>query len=163
MEEFFLSRILAGNKLNIVHQQNVRPPVSLMKFARRPAPDRFDQLVGKLVALNIDNVHVWVIMSDLIADGVKQMGFSQTGVSVNEQGIVERGRFACHGHRGRMSKFIGRTHNKGFERKFIVFTVLAGLFFGFRCLFLFRNHQSDLDILAENLPKSLFQKVHIIM
>ena len=126
MEELLLRGLLACDKLDIVHQQRVGLTVFLAEFGGRALADGFDNLVGEVIALDIDDVHVGIGAGNLIADGVQQMGFSQTGIAVNKQGIIESCGLGGHSQRSGVGEFVGGAHNKGIEGKLVVIALSLG-------------------------------------
>ncbi len=163
MEKFFLSGIFACNELDIVDQQHIGFPVALVKFACGTAPDRFNQLVGKFIPLDVNNFHPWVCRADLVSDGIEKVRFPEPGIPVDKKGIVKTGRLACNRHGSRVSKFVRWSYNISIKCKFIVVAVFFRFFF-FCVAFQFSGDTDpDLNLLAENLPECLFQNGTIIM
>ena len=60
-----------------------------------------------------------MISFQIVADSVKQVGFSQTGVTVNKKRVVGSGRICSNRQRSRMGKFIGRAYNISIKGKLI--------------------------------------------
>ena len=88
MEEFLLRTFLAADELDIVDEKHVRVAVLAAEFRHFGKAERFDQLVGKVVALDIANHHVGIVFLDFVADSVEKMGFSESRVAVEEQGVI---------------------------------------------------------------------------
>ena len=82
MEEFFLDTFFSSDELNVVHQQHIRFSVLLSEIGSGMELDGFDHFIGKILTFDIDHVIFGMIFSDIVADRVKQMGFSQSGVTV---------------------------------------------------------------------------------
>jgi len=162
VEEFLLRLRFAADELNIVHEQNVRLAVALMKRHRGALRDRIDELVGKIVSLYIDNVHFGIVAVNLVADRVKQMGFTQSRVAVDQQGIVFAGRMVRHRLRRGVRKLVGGTDNKRFKRVFIVAAagkdsvddrILVGV--------VVRSDDAHLQRRSEYLLKGVAKAVHV--
>lgn len=115
-----------------------------------------DQLIGEGFAGNVENLHVRMILPDLVADGVHQMGLAQSGIAEQEEGVVGEGRIVGHGHGRRLGKPVGIPHHeivKGVAgrkvgdkgllgkggRGFLLRRGSGRRFFRFRCRFLFRK------------------------
>ena len=71
MEKFLLGLLFAGDKLNIVHQQQRRLTVFLAELEVFAFTDGGHQLVGKIVALDIDDTAVGAIFLHLMGNGVE--------------------------------------------------------------------------------------------
>ena len=84
MEEFFLGGFFTGNELNIVDEEQISFPVLIAKFNIFTAADGGNQLVGKLVAFDIDNVGFGVRLANTVGNGVQQVGLTHTGRAVNK-------------------------------------------------------------------------------
>ena len=114
--------------------------------------DRVDQLVSEIVSLYVQGGHLRVAALQVVADGVKQMGFSQAGVSVNEQGVVGAGRISRHRQRGGVGEFIGGAYDIGVKGE-LIFRVDSQVVVWGRLLFagLVGNGKDNVDARAENL------------
>ena len=91
-----------------------------------------------------------------VGDGVQQVGFSQTGFSVDKKRIVALSWIVGHCPGGGMGKLIGRTYHKAVEGIFLGAgekIALLGLFFS-GVQFTFRQND-DLKISGKKLMKSL--------
>ena len=88
-EEFLLRRLLAGDELNIVDEENVRLAVPLAEFLRRAVADRLDHFVREFVSLYIKDIHLRVAEGDLVADGVQKVRLAKSRVAVDEERVIE--------------------------------------------------------------------------
>ena len=71
MEEFFLGTFLANDKLDIIDEKNIIISVFFTEFRGGNIifiPDRIDQLVGKLLTGNIENLGLRIIFQDKMSD-----------------------------------------------------------------------------------------------
>ena len=80
------------------------------RFAR--LLDGGDQLVGELVALDVDDLGVGVLAADAVGDGVEQMGLAHTGGAVDEEGIVDVAGGICNGDGGAVGEAVAGTHDE---------------------------------------------------
>ena len=88
MEELLLGLYLAGDELDIVHQQNVRLPVLLPELRVPVLPDGGHQLVGEVVALDVDDPGSGPSFLRRVGDGVQQVSLAQSAVAVDEKRVV---------------------------------------------------------------------------
>ena len=93
MEELFLRGFLAGDELNIVDEECVGLAVLFAETHGGTGADGLDQLVCKLVALDINDILIREILFELVTDGVEQVRFAEAGVAVDKEGIVVFARF----------------------------------------------------------------------
>ena len=82
VEEFLLGADLAGNELDVVDQQHVDLPVFGPELHGLALLDGLDQLIGMYSPSGKRDVGRRRIFPDLVADGVKQVGFPQAGAAV---------------------------------------------------------------------------------
>ena len=130
MEEFFLRLLLAGDELNIVHQQQVGLTVLLAHLGGFALADGVDQFVGEIVALHVCDLGVGVVAADHIGDGVDQVGLTQTGVTVDQQGVVVLGGMLRDRLGGGVGQLVGRAHHEGLERELVRRKTVVLLFGG---------------------------------
>ena len=115
MKEFFLCLHLAADELHVVHHQNVCEAVLLVELILLSLPYRLDQLIGKLVALDVHDLFFREFLVDGVLNGKKKMCLAHAGVAVNEKRIVGAAGILRHGKAGGMRKFVGRADDKRVE------------------------------------------------
>ena len=115
MEKLLLGLLLAGDELDVVHQQQVRAPVFLPEFLGAARLDGVDQLVGEVVAFYIHDLVPGPAGVDALADGQQQMGLAKTGVAVDEQGVIHVSRILRHRQRRGVGVLVGGTHHEVVE------------------------------------------------
>ena len=91
MKHLLLAALLAGNKLNVIHQEDIGKAVFLPKLLIAPLTNRLDEFVGKGVAFDIEDPIIRVVMVDAVGNGIEQMCFSQSGLSIDEERIIALG------------------------------------------------------------------------
>jgi len=130
MKELLLRLLLAGDELDIVHQQDARLPVLLPELGVAALPDGCDQLVGEVVALDVHDPQVLPFALDLMGDGVEQMGLAQSGVTVDEQRVEVFRRLIRHGPCRRIGQLVLRPHHIRLEGEGVGIQQGAGLIRG---------------------------------
>ena len=128
MEKLLLCLLLAGNKLDIVHQQHICLTVLLAEFVILTLADRVHQINGKFIAAEIDDFCFAVVLSYLSCNGIQKVGFTQTAVTVNKQGVILLCGIFSNCFCRRVSQFVGRTYNVGLKGEGIRLVQLAGRF-----------------------------------
>ena len=132
MEKFNLGALLAGDKLNVVHQKEIDIAVLVAEFLRFAFLDGLDHLVGEIVTLDIGNLLFRKAFPDGVADRPEQVGLSKAGIAVNKKRIIVLSGVFGNGDRGGVCKLVGVADNEivkgvsGHFRKIVVFR---------RCLF----------------------------
>ena len=77
VEKFQLRRGLAGDELHVVDQQNVGVAVFVVEYGRVALVLQVvDQLIHEILAAHVDHVGVGIVLPDLAANGVEQMGLA---------------------------------------------------------------------------------------
>ena len=95
-----------GDELNIVDQQHVRPAVLIAEVLHGAGLDGVDQFIGELIAFFIDDFHVRHGALDFVRDGVKQVGFAEPALPVDEERVIGGGGVARHGDAGGVGEFV---------------------------------------------------------
>ena len=88
MEKFLLRALLAGDKLDVVHQKNVDLAVFVLELCSRAVIERLDELVGEFLAVGQNYLHRRVVFLYLVAYGVEQMRLAEPRVAVDEQRVI---------------------------------------------------------------------------
>lgn len=88
MEKFLLRRFLAGDKLDIVDEEQVGIAVFIAELIVPALLQGGNQLVCKLIALDIDDIIAGVVLMHDAGDGVKQVRFAKAGRAVNKRGYT---------------------------------------------------------------------------
>ena len=120
MEEFILDLFLAGHELHVVHQQKVCLPVFGPEVAATACPNQLNELIDEVIALDVDDFSSRIILPDHVGDGVQQVGLAQTGIAVDQQGVVVLGGMLRHRHRGGVGQLIAGTYHEGLKREILV-------------------------------------------
>ena len=166
VEKLLLGGLLAGNELDIVHQQQVCHAVLHAEVLGAAGADGGDQLIGELLAGNIHDDEVGVGALDLGLDGGEQMGLAQTGAAVDEQRVVGAGGIGRHRLRSSKRKLVGGAFDKVLEGELVV--ALRG---GGVCLVLLGqhhlvgrgagHHQRDIHVKAQHGLEGLLEQAKI--
>ena len=119
MEHFFLGGVAAGDKLYVVHQENIGSPVFFPEFLIPALPDRLDQFIGECVAFDVNDAVVGIFFMDGVGDGVKQVCFAQTGFAVDKQRIVAFAGRVGHLVRGGVGKLVGGAYDETLKGIFL--------------------------------------------
>ena len=125
--------------------------------------DGLDHLVRELVTLGVDDAGLGFPGVDGLSDRQEQMGFPQTGISVDKQRIVGFSRIVGHRQRGGMGKFVGVSHNEAVKsvalhlRQGIV--IILGIFAAqvqVFLLFLCARQDQQIEIFRKQIAESRF-------
>ena len=120
MEKLLFGGGLAGDKLDVVHQEQVGLAVLLPEGRGGALGNGRDDLVGEVLALGVDHVAVGEVLFKLFGHGVEQVGFPQAGAAVDEQRVVQQSRLGRHRLAGGVGKPVGRPHHEGVEGQLVV-------------------------------------------
>ena len=115
MEELLLGLLLAGDELDIVHQQEGFLLVFIPEFRGSAAPDGLDQFIGEVHALHQHDAALRAETPGLSGDGVEQVGLAQSAVAVDEQGVEGTGRLFRHTAGGGVGHLVLRAHHVGLK------------------------------------------------
>ena len=115
MEKFLLRRFLAGDKLNIVNQKQIGVAVFIAELIVPALLQGGNQLVCKLIALDIDDIIAGVVLMHDAGDGVKQVRFAKAGRAVNKKGIIRFRRVIGDGNGGGVREAVRGADDKVVE------------------------------------------------
>ena len=162
MEELLLGGGLARDKLNVVHQEQVGFPVLFPKGRGGTLGNGGDDLVGEVLAFGVNHRPVREILFKLLGHGVEQVGFSQPGAAVDEQGVVQQRGLCRHRLTGGVGKPVGRPYHKGVEGQLVIPLLKGvGLLRLLLALQLLVNADLEGNSSAEHVVKGLFQQVAV--
>ena len=152
MEELLLGGLLAGDKLDIVHQEEVGIAVFVAEFRVFALLERLNQLVGELIALDVDYVVVRVAVVDLPGDGVEEVGFAKAAGAVDEKGVIGLGGTVGHGDGRGVGEAVGRPHHEPVKGELgVILDKLGGSALLLVGLHLFAGEHLHLHIHVEEL------------
>ena len=113
VEQLFLAGVLAGDELHIVHQKQIHAAVLVPELLHINAPAEVaDELVYKVLALDVEDTEAGMILSHPVGDGVEQMSLAQAGLPVDEQGVIGPARLVRHLLGGGEGEFVGGAHHE---------------------------------------------------
>ena len=163
VEEFLLHRLLAAEKLHVVHQQHIDLTVLLAKLDHGFHFERLDHLVDKIVDLDVADGLVGIILFDLVLNGKEQMGLAQARIAVKKQRIVGVGGIGGDRHACRVRKVVGGTDDKGIKGVFVVVDRLLGRLWlrRRRLVDLVGRFERDFELVVEDSLKRLVQQRNI--
>ena len=115
MEELLLCALLAGDELHVVEQQQVDHAVFVAEGLHIAFLDGGDQLVGEVLALDIDDAELGMRAAQHVCDRIHQVGLAQAGVAIDKQRVVFRRRALGYRERGRVRKFVRRADDEPLE------------------------------------------------
>ena len=118
MEKFLLGGFLTSDELDIVDEENIRLAVFFTESGVLPTGDGFDQLIGEILAVDINSVQIGGALKELVGDGVHQMGLTQTGGTVQKQRIVRGCGIVGYRQSRRVGELVGITDDKVVEGVF---------------------------------------------
>ena len=87
--------------MNIVDQKEVGIAIFIAKFKVFAASDGLNEFVRELVALDINDVIIGVLLLDAVGDGIEQMRLAEAGLAIDKQRVIRRRAFLRDGLRRR--------------------------------------------------------------
>ena len=139
MEEFFLCTFLFRDKLDIVDHQQVDLSVFLTEFLHFIVLDGVDQFICKSFTGYIQHFRIGVLIQNKVTDGVHQVRFTQTGVTIEIQRVIGMGRFFCDCQRCGMSHAVTVADYERVENIFGVQVTVCHIFSFFCQIQLFQT------------------------
>src|SRR5207244_2397064 len=85
VEKLFLSALLLGQELDVIHQQHVHIAELIAETDHLVVAQRIDHLVGELLAAQIADVGLRRAPLHFVATGLHQVGFAHSHAAIEEQ------------------------------------------------------------------------------
>ena len=92
VEELLLEPLAVLQELDVVDQQDVDVAVAPLEGVAGVGADGVDELVEERLGGDVAHLVVLVVVVDVVADGVQQVGLAEAGRAVDEQRVVRPGR-----------------------------------------------------------------------
>src|SRR4051812_20821016 len=89
VEELFLGCFLSLQKLYIVNEQQITFAIATPEVLHRTILDRSNHLIGELLCSDEGDPCFWVSAKHLMCNSLHEMSLSQTGIAIQEKGIVD--------------------------------------------------------------------------
>ena len=115
IEKLLLCAFPPGDKLNVIHHQNINLADSVAKLVGFFLLNRADQFIGEGFACQIKNLRLRVFLQRKVPDRLHQMRFAQPHTAVNEKRIVRVRRILRHCQGRGMGKPVTRTNDKAIK------------------------------------------------
>ena len=113
MEELFLGRLFARDKLDIVHQQDIDRAVLGAELVGGAVANGVDNIIGELLRGDVE--HRQPGLHPLMADGVQEVGLAQSHAAIEEERVVRLARCLRDGQGGCVCQAVAAAHDKGIE------------------------------------------------
>ena len=152
VEELDLGALLAGDELDIVHQKEIDVAVARAELLRRALLQGLDHLVGEVVALDVFDLFLRMVLADVLTDGEQQMRLAQARVAVDEQRVIRLARLFSHGQRRGVREFVRAADDEAVEG--VAGHLRQGVVFLFRLAVdvrLFRQEQLKIKVRREQV------------
>src|SRR6267378_7858272 len=90
MEELFLCCFLSSfQKVDVVNEQQISFPVTPPKLRARTIEHRANEFVHELLGSYICDTGIWTALECLMRNGLHEVCFTESGISVYEKGVVD--------------------------------------------------------------------------
>ena len=116
MEELFLRRFFAFQKLHIVNQQQVGFAISAPKILRGATLDRSDQLIRELLGADERDARICVALQQFVCDGLHQVRLAEPRVAVDEERVIQFAGRLCGRDGGRGGEFVALADHEVLKR-----------------------------------------------
>ena len=115
VEELLLRTLLAGKELDVVDHQDVGLTVAPAESNQGVVLDGVDELVGELLAAEIDDAGTLLHREDVVADRLEEVGLAETAATIDEEGVVGPGRGVGDGLGGGVCELVVGADNEASE------------------------------------------------
>ena len=115
VEEFLLDAFLAGEKLNVVDQQDIGLPVFFAETDELVVLNGVNVFVGEFFRRKVSDARPFFVSHDILPDGLQQMRLAQPHAAVEKQRVVRFPRCLCDRQRRSVRKTVVVADNEGVE------------------------------------------------
>src|SRR5690554_490314 len=115
VEKLFLGTLLARKELDIINQQCVYRTIVPLEFVDGVQLQCLDHIRHESFRTQIRYLGLRITTDDLVADGVHQVGFTQTNTAVQEQRVIGTTGVLGYLHGGGTGQLVRFTFDKGFR------------------------------------------------
>src|SRR2546423_80581 len=113
VEKLFLGVFFSSlQEVNIIDKQQIGLAITAAKLCASPVENRADQLVHELLSSHISDASLWISQQCLVRNRLHEMGFPQTRVAVDKEGIVNLSWRLTYGVSRRRSELVGFPNDK---------------------------------------------------
>ena len=88
IEEFHLQFGGSGEELDIVDEQEIDAPVAVSEIGLRFVSNGFDEVIQHHFARDVVDDGPRVVFPDVVSGGLHQVGFTESGIAVDQQRVV---------------------------------------------------------------------------
>src|SRR6056297_767534 len=88
MEELFLRLGLVLQEVDVVDEENIRVAVAVLEALRAVLPQRLNEVVGEALHGDVEDLQVVELLMRPVADGLDEMGLTQSDAAVDQAGVV---------------------------------------------------------------------------
>ena len=116
VEDLLVERLAARlHELDVVDQQDVVLAIALVQRELRARLNRADEVVEERLGRDVEDLAARVVLLDVVADGVQEVGLAESGVAVDHQRIVGTTRGFSDRLGGGEREAVRRPGNEGVE------------------------------------------------
>ena len=116
VEELLLGTLLAGKELYVVDHQNVGLTIAPSESDKGVVLDGVDELVGELLATEVDDAGTLLDRENVVADRLEEVGLAKAAASVDEEGVVSPGWGVGDGLSGGVGELVVGADDEAVER-----------------------------------------------
>ena len=88
VQKLFLRGLFVGQEVDVIDQQHIDASKAMPKRIAIVALDGIDEVIGKLLAGDVNAIELRVLLLDAIIDRLQQVRFAEPAPAVNEQRVV---------------------------------------------------------------------------
>ena len=115
VEELLLEPFFALEEVDVVDEQHVDLAVAPLELGGGVVPDGVDVLVEEQLGAHVADHEGRVVLFDVVADGVQEVGLAQPAGPVDGQRVVGAGRRLGHAEGGGVGELVGAADDEGLE------------------------------------------------
>src|SRR5262249_60017856 len=112
--------VLTGDKLDVVDEPEIHAAVGELELIGTRFPQRGDELGGEGLSGEIGDARRRVLLPEAVADGLEEVGFSESRFAVDEEWVIGAAGGGGDGAGGRMGEAIRAADDEAVEGVLLV-------------------------------------------
>jgi len=115
VEKLLLGPLVIGEKLDVVDGEDVGVAVAVAELVQQALLDGLDEVIDERLTGEEGDLAVRIVVSDLPARGVEEVGLAEADAAVQEDGVVGASRRFADGLAGGIGEPVGRGRDERIE------------------------------------------------
>jgi len=115
VEEFFLGAVPMAEELDVIDDEHIHMPILVLEVEEVAFFDGPDEMIDEGFAGHVHDAGLGVLVEEGLTGGLEEMGFTESDVSVDEEGVVDGTGGFADSHAGGMNESVAGSDDEVVE------------------------------------------------